>query len=69
MRQLTARSGDVSISVENWRTAAKTSLRDVANDSASLEVYNCGLAKSVVDLAEDPTVVSSADGSTVASNT
>ena len=63
----------MSISVENWRTAAKTSLREVASDSTSLEVCNCGLAKSVVEhvlhLTEDPTVVSSDEGSTVASDT
>ena len=71
--QLTAISSDLSISVDNWRTAGKTSLRDVANDSASLEVCNCGLAKTtvehVIDLTEDPTVVSSANGSAVANNT
>ena len=71
--QLTAISSDLSISVDNWRTAGRTSLRDVANDSASLEVCNCGLAKTtvehVIDLTEDPTVVSSADGSAVANNT
>ena len=74
-RQITTVTGDgdVSISVDNWQTAAKTSLRDVAGDSESLEVCNCGLAKPavehVVDLTEDPTVVSSANGSAVASNT
>ena len=56
-RQLTTVSGDVSISVHNWRTAAKTSLRDVASNSESLELCNCGLAKPavehVVDLTED----------------
>ena len=71
--QLTTVTGDVSISVDNWRTTAKTSLRDVASDSESLEECNCGLAKPavehVVDLTEDPTVMSSADGSAVASNT
>ena len=60
--QLMAISSDVSISVENWQTAARISLREVASDSASLEVRtcNCGLAKPVVehivDLTEDPTV-------------
>ena len=47
-------------------------LKDVANDSANLKVCNCGLAKTVVehvDLTDDPTVVSSADGSAVVSNT
>ena len=57
-RQLLAISGDVSICVENWRTAANTSLREVAGD---LEVCNCGIAKPVVehvvDLTEDSTVV------------
>ena len=36
-------SSDVSISVGNWQTAAKISLREVASDYASLEVCNCGL--------------------------
>ena len=71
--QLTAISGDPSISVDNWRTAGRTSLRDVANDSANLKVWNCGLAKPVVehvvDLTDDPTALSSADGSAVVSNT
>ena len=35
--QLTAISGDPSISVDNWRTAGRTSLRDVASDSANLK--------------------------------
>ena len=39
--QLTAISGDLSISVDNWRTAGRTSLRDVANDPESLKVCNC----------------------------
>ena len=72
-RQLTTVSGDVSISGDNWRTAAKTLLRDVASDSVSLELCNCGLAKPavehIVDLTEDTTVVSSADGSAGASST
>ena len=71
--QLTAISGDVSISVENWRSATKVSLREVANDSASLEVCNCGLAKPVVeyviDLTKESTVVSPDKDSTAASNT
>ena len=71
--QLTAISGDPSISVDNWRTAGRTSLRDVANDSVSLKVCNCGLAKTVVehviDLTDDPTAVPSADGSAVVRNT
>ena len=68
--QLMAISGDVSISVDNWQTAGRTSLRDVANDSASLKVCNCDLDKTVVehvvDLTEDPTVVSLAVCSAVA---
>ena len=56
-RQLTTVSGDVSISVDNWRTAAKTSLQDVASDSESLKLCNCGLTtlavEHVVDLTED----------------
>ena len=71
--QLTTVSGDVSISVHNWQTAAKTSLRDVASDSESLELCNCGLAKPavehIVDLTEDTIVMSSADGFAVASST
>ena len=63
----------MSISVDNWRIAAKISLRDVASDSTSLETCNCNLSEpaveDVVDLTEDPTVVSSADGSAVVSNT
>ena len=66
-------SGNVSISVDSWLTAAKTSLRDVASDSESLKLCNCGLAKPavehVVDLTEDTTVMSSANGSAVASST
>ena len=46
--QLTAISGDLSISVDNWRTAGRISLQDVANNSANLKVCNCGLAKTVV---------------------
>ena len=56
-RQLTVVSGDVSISVDNWQTAAKTSLQDVANDSARVEVCNCSLSEPTVehvDLTEDP---------------
>ena len=72
-RQLTAISGDLFISVDNWRTAGRISLRDVANDSANLKVCNCGLTKTVVehvvDLTDDPTALSSADGSAVVSNT
>ena len=71
--QLTAISSDVSTSVDNWQTAGRTSIQDVANDSASLKVCNCGLAKTVVehfaDLTEDPTALSSADGSAVANST
>lgn len=54
--QLTAISGDLSISVDNWRTAGRTSLRDVANDSVSLKVCNCGLAKTVVEHVIDLTI-------------
>ena len=47
--------------------------KGVANDSASLKVCNRGLAKTgvehVVDLTDDPTAMSSADGSVVVSNT
>ena len=71
-RQLTAIGSDVSISVDNWRTAAKISLRDMANDSASLKMCNCSLSEPAVehvDLTEDPTLASSADGSAVASST
>ena len=70
---MTAISSDLSISVDNWRTAGRISLRDVANDSANLKVCNCGLTKTVfehvVDLTDDPTALSSADGSAVVSNT
>ena len=66
--QSTAISGDLSISVDNWRIAGRTLLRDVANDSANLKVCNCGLAKTV-DLTDDPTVLSSTDGFAVVSNT
>ena len=63
----------MSISVDNWRTAAKISLRDVANDSSRLEMCNCNLSEpaveDVVDLTKDPAVVSSADDSAVSSNT
>ena len=38
--QIMAVTGDVTISAENWRTAAKISLREVAGDSANLEVCN-----------------------------
>ena len=71
--RLTAISGDPSISVDKWRTAGRISLRDVANDSANLKVCSCGLTKTivehVVDLTDDPTALSSADGSAVVSNT
>ena len=70
---MTAISSDLSISVDNWRTAGRTSLRDVANNSVSLKVCNCGLAKTVVehviDLTDDPTAVSSANGFAVVRNT
>ena len=45
----------------------------MASDSTSLEMCNCNLSEpaveDVVDLTEDPTVISSADGSAVVSNT
>ena len=61
-------SSDWSISAENWRTAAKVSLREVTSDPASLEVCNCGLpkpAENIVDLTKDSNVVSSDEESTV----
>ena len=71
--QLMAVTGDVCISAENWRTAARVSLREVADDPASLEVCNCGIAKPaveyVVDRTEDSAVVSSDESSAIASNT
>ena len=33
-------TGDVSKSVENWRIAARISLREVAGDPANLEMCN-----------------------------
>ena len=58
--QLTALSSDLSISVDYWQTAGRILLRDVGKDSANLKVCNCGLAKTVVDLTDNPTAVSSA---------
>ena len=69
--QLVTVTSDVTISAENWRTAARISLREVAGDPANLEVCNCGIAKPVVenvDLTEDTTVVSSDESSTTVSN-
>ena len=71
--QLMAVTGDATISAENWRTAARISLREVAGDPANLEVCNCGIAKPVVehvvDLTEDSTVVSSDKSTTTGGNT
>ena len=64
---------DVSISVENRRSATKVSLRKVTSDPASLEVCNCCLAKPVVDyvvdLTEESTVASSDEESMALNNT
>ena len=70
--QLVAITGNVTISAENWRTAAKVSLKKVVDDPANLEVCNCCIARPVVehiiDLTEDSTVVSSDESSTTVSN-
>ena len=69
--QLMTLTSDVTISAENWRTATRISLREVAGDPANLEVCNCGIAKPVVeniDLTEDSTVVSCDERSTTLSN-
>ena len=54
-------TGNMTISAENWRTAAKISFKKVVDDSATLEVCNCGIARPVVehivDLTEDSAVV------------
>ena len=60
--RLVALSGDLSIFVENWRTAAKISLREVASDPASLEVCYCDLAKP--ELTKEPIVLPSDEEST-----
>ena len=71
--QLMPITGNVTISAENWRTAARMSLREVAGDPASLEVCSCGKAKPavehIVDLIDDSAVVSSDNSSTTANNT
>ena len=57
-------SSDCSISLDNWRIAAKVSLREVTNDPTSLEACDCILDKSttgitdLTDLTKDPDVVS-----------
>ena len=69
--QLMAITGNVTISAENWRTAAKISLKKVVDDPANLEICNCGIARHVehiVDLTEDSAVVSLDESSTAVSN-
>ena len=55
--QLVALRSDLSISVEDWRTAAKVSLGEVVSDPASLEVCCCDLdltkPKEVIVLSSD----------------
>ena len=71
--KLLALSSDWSVSVENWRSAKKVSLKEVASDPASLEQCNCDLGKpakvdvAVFDLTEKSSVVSSHSVSTVSS--
>ena len=66
-------TGNVTISAENRRTAARISLREVVGDPANLKVCTCGIAKPaveyVVDLTEDSAVVSLDKSSTTVSNT
>ena len=47
--QLMAITSNVTISAENWRTAAKVSLQKVVDDPANLKVCNCGLSRPVVE--------------------
>ena len=67
--QLTAISSDLSIPGDNPANCRKDL---TTNDCANLKVCNCGLVKTVVDhiivdLTDDPTAVSSANGSAVVS--
>ena len=69
--ELKALSSDWSISLENWRTAARVSLGKVSGDSECLEVCKCSLpkpARTVVNLTEDSQDVSSGAGSPAGGN-
>ena len=62
--RLVALSSELSISVENWRTAAKVSLREVTSDPASLEVCCCDIARP--ELTNESIVLSSDEESSAA---
>ena len=69
--ELKALSSDWSISLENWRTAARVSLDEVSSDSECLEVCKCSLpkpARTVVNLTKDSQDVSSGAGSPAGGN-
>lgn len=63
--RLVALDSELFISVENWRSAAKVSLREVTSDPASLEVCYCDLAKP--ELIEESIVLSSDEESSAGS--
>ena len=61
-----ARSSDLSISVENWRTAAKVLIREVISDPGNLEVCYCdvSLALAKPELTKESIALSSDEEST-----